>query len=68
MYNIDVNLEARDSVISNNEPSCIQAKVKNQNEPRQVMQVRDKTLKSRSFKIKLIWTFDTKFSTICNIA
>ena len=39
---------------------CLQAKVKNRNEPKQVLP------KSRDLKIKLIWTFDTEFPTIFN--
>ena len=42
---------------------CLQAKVKNWNEPKQVMP-KSKDL-SRSLK-KPIWTFDTEFPTIFN--
>ena len=43
---------------------CLQAKVQNRNEPKQVMQ-KSQALK-RSLEINRIWTFDTEFSTIIN--
>ena len=43
---------------------CLQAKVINWNEPKQVMP-KSKDL-SRSLEIKPIWTFDTEFPTIFN--
>ena len=43
---------------------CVQARVKNRNEPKQVMP--NSQYLSRSLEIKVIWTFDTEFPTICN--
>ena len=43
---------------------CLQAKVKNNNELKQVMP-KSKDL-SRSLEIKLIWTFDMELPTIVN--
>ena len=43
---------------------CLQAKVKNRNEQKQVM-LKCQDL-SRSLEIKVIWTFDTEFPTIFN--
>ena len=43
---------------------CLQAKVENWNEPKQVMPKSPDL--SRSLKIKLIWSFDTEFPTIFN--
>ena len=66
-YNVDANLDASDKVISGNEPSsdgCLQSKVKNRNEPKQVMP-KSKDL-SKSIEIKLIWTFDSEFPTNLN--
>ena len=43
---------------------CLHAKVKNRNEPKQVM-AKSQDL-CRSLEIKLIWTFHTEFPTIFN--
>ena len=43
---------------------CLQAKVKNRNEPKHVISKSQDI--SRSLEIKLIWTFDTEFPTIIN--
>ena len=43
---------------------CLQAKVKNRNELKQVMPKSEDL--SRSLEIKLIWTFDAEFPTIFN--
>ena len=44
---------------------CLQAKVKNQNEPKQVMQ-ESRPSSPRSLEINVIWIFDTKFPIIFN--
>ena len=41
---------------------CLQAKVKNRNEPKQVTPKSEGL--SRSLEINAIWTFDTEFLTI----
>ena len=43
---------------------CLQAKVKYQNEPKQVMPKSGDL--NRSLEINAIWTFDTQFPTIFN--
>ena len=48
----------------NSHQRCLQAKVKYQNEPKQVMPKSDD--RSRSLEINVIWTFDTEFPTIFN--
>ena len=48
----------------NSHQRCLQAKVKNRNEPKEVMP-KSQDL-SRSLEIKLIWTFDMEFPTIFN--
>ena len=50
--------------VMNPDQRCLQAKVKNRNEPKQVMQKCGG--RSRSLKINLIWTFDTEFPIIIN--
>ena len=45
---------------------CLQAKVKNQNERKQVHVMPKSQDLSRSLEIKIIWTFDTEFPTIIN--
>ena len=45
---------------------CLQAKIKNQNEQKQVHVMPKSQDLSRSLEIKIIWTFDTEFPTIIN--
>ena len=47
-----------------NSQRCLQAMVKNRNEPKQVMP-KSQDL-SRSLEIKIIWTFDTEVPAIYN--
>ena len=50
--------------LMNPHQSCLQAKVKHQNDPKLVMP-KSQGL-SWSYEIKLVWTFDTEFPTIFN--
>ena len=50
--------------VMNPHQRCLQATVKYQNEPKQVMS--KSTDLSRSLEIKPMWTFDTEFITIFN--
>ena len=44
----------------------LQARVKNRNEPKQLMPKSEDL--SKSLEIKLTWTFDTEFPTVFNIS
>ena len=53
-------------LVMNPHQRCLQAKVKNRNEPKQVMQKSRGRSTCRTLKVNLIWTFDTEFPIIIN--
>ena len=52
--------------VMNPHQRCLEAKVENWNEPKQVMPKSNAKDLSRSLEIKPMWTFDTEFPTIFN--